>query len=376
MNVRRYPISPRDNPDCLEYRLPPWLMHDLLQPFNALGLMMEELGAELARLCPQETELHKVLEQMRRAIGMEQSLMASLRQYLRSSYPSAEMEKHQPVQLLPLLDEVVGQYRMSFPKIVVEIGDLPNLFIESVRYLLKDLLCCLVENAFVHAKSSVVVSARSTVDGLLLQIQDDGAGLSEEVLDRLGMPFIKTRKIKRVRHHGLGLGIFLAGKYASRLGHALTYAKLRGGGACFALLLPYSAGFSPVNRKRERLILEGRQIVLCGLPDRLAVEIGRALAFLGGEGVERVNDPAELAARPGESDLVVTVSECWSHGQVEILKGSRGNPGFLVLCGKPGLSASEAQENDGGKRVQYVDLPLSLPRLLGALLQCLAPSGR
>jgi len=63
----------------------------------------------------------------------------------------------------------------------------------------------IIQNAIQHAQKIVEIDIIWENQNLDLIIKDDGLGFSKEVLDKIGNPYISSKKIK-----GMGLGIFIA----------------------------------------------------------------------------------------------------------------------------------------------------------------------
>ena len=69
-------------------------------------------------------------------------------------------------------------------------------------------------------------------------IRDDGPGFSQDIIDRLGDPFVTTRRgydtaepsVDLSKHQGMGLGFFIAKTLLERSGASVTLANRKGGG--------------------------------------------------------------------------------------------------------------------------------------------------
>jgi two-component system sensor histidine kinase RegB len=96
----------------------------------------------------------------------------------------------------------------------------------------------LLENAVDFAKSRVDVEAQWTENDVSILIRDDGPGFSQEVFDRLGDPFVTTRRgydtdgsaIDLRQHQGMGLGFFIAKTLLERSGASVTLANRKSDG--------------------------------------------------------------------------------------------------------------------------------------------------
>lgn len=80
----------------------------------------------------------------------------------------------------------------------------------------------------------VEIAVRAHDGALTIDVVDEGTGISDDVLDRLGEPFVTTHKIGE----GLGLGVFLVSKFAASVGGELTCRTERGVGTLFRIRVP------------------------------------------------------------------------------------------------------------------------------------------
>ncbi len=96
----------------------------------------------------------------------------------------------------------------------------------------------LVDNARQASPPGAPVSLRVAADGeagrLVFEVADRGAGISPELLARVGEPFFTTKPAG----HGMGLGIFLARAIVERLGGELSIRSAPGAGTTATLWLP------------------------------------------------------------------------------------------------------------------------------------------
>jgi two-component system sensor histidine kinase RegB len=82
----------------------------------------------------------------------------------------------------------------------------------------------LVENAVDFARERVEINARWSARQVTIEIIDDGSGVSADVMDALGEPYITTRptatrgQMKDGEPSGLGLGFFIAKTLLERSG--------------------------------------------------------------------------------------------------------------------------------------------------------------
>ncbi|CQD71238.1 sensor histidine kinase [Yersinia enterocolitica] len=83
---------------------------------------------------------------------------------------------------------------------------------------------------------TVTFTVNSTEKQLVIQIEDNGAGLTQQQLDNLFTPFYTTRE------SGLGLGLTLCETLVQRMGGDIKAGNNEHRGACFTLTFPLIAG--------------------------------------------------------------------------------------------------------------------------------------
>jgi two-component system sensor histidine kinase RegB len=84
----------------------------------------------------------------------------------------------------------------------------------------------LVENAVDFARERVDVAVSYSGEEVNVTISDDGPGFAPEVMDRIGEPYVRSSKRRRMNAGsettGLGLGFFIAKTLLERSGAAVT----------------------------------------------------------------------------------------------------------------------------------------------------------
>jgi C4-dicarboxylate-specific signal transduction histidine kinase len=78
------------------------------------------------------------------------------------------------------------------------------------------------------------VRLQRSADGVLLDVEDDGPGISEDVMAHLFEPFFTTKASGK----GTGLGLAISQRLVVTLGGRLSAGLRPGGGARFRVALP------------------------------------------------------------------------------------------------------------------------------------------
>jgi two-component system sensor histidine kinase MtrB len=113
------------------------------------------------------------------------------------------------------------------------------------------ILANLIGNALKHGGSPVRVSVREEADDLLIEVQDHGPGIPEDVLPHVFDRFYKA-SASRPRSEGSGLGLSIALENAHIHGGEITAANSPKGGAVFTLRLPQDASELLADDERGR----------------------------------------------------------------------------------------------------------------------------
>jgi hypothetical protein len=112
----------------------------------------------------------------------------------------------------------------------------PRLAIAGNRPLLLAALGNLLQNAFkfTHPGTEVTLAAYGFEDRVLIDITDNCGGLSQEVIDKMFIPFTRLGSDKS----GLGLGLSIARRSVEGAGGTLSVRDLPGAGCVFTMNLP------------------------------------------------------------------------------------------------------------------------------------------
>ncbi|MGA7412062.1 MAG: HAMP domain-containing sensor histidine kinase [Bryobacteraceae bacterium] len=96
-------------------------------------------------------------------------------------------------------------------------------------------LTALIKNAIeAGTPGSVVLAIGYTGAHIRFSVEDQGEGMSDEVLERIAEPFFTTKPAGK----GMGLGTFLVQALAERLGGTLEFQSSRDKGTIATLELP------------------------------------------------------------------------------------------------------------------------------------------
>jgi C4-dicarboxylate-specific signal transduction histidine kinase len=188
---------------------------------------------------PDMAELCDVLDETQQGVLRIQQIVTDLRRFSREG-PGSQEEAGVVEDALYEANRLASVRLRGLGEVALELAPgLPPVRLGQ-RHLVQVLLNLLVnaadavEAALPPRRAHVVVRARQGEGGVRLEVEDNGPGLSEEVLSRLFDPFFTTKPPGK----GTGLGLALCREYVARAGGSLLAENRADGGARFILLLP------------------------------------------------------------------------------------------------------------------------------------------
>ncbi|MSO68201.1 MAG: ActS/PrrB/RegB family redox-sensitive histidine kinase [Pseudolabrys sp.] len=192
--------------------------HELGTPLSTISVIAKELENAIASDAPHGDDVRLLREQVNRC----RDILAKITEL------SSSGEPFDRAPLTALIEEVVAPHR-NFG-IAIDVTVPPDRAAEPVGARNPAILYGLgniVENAVDFARERVVVGAQWNDDAIDVIISDDGPGFAPEILDRIGEPYVTTRR--RAPNDagdeptGLGLGFFIAKTLLERSGATLSF---------------------------------------------------------------------------------------------------------------------------------------------------------
>jgi two-component system sensor histidine kinase RegB len=194
--------------------------HELGTPLSTITVIAKELERSIEPGSPHSDDIRLLREQSQRC----RDILAKLTEL------SASGEPFDRLPLPALLEEVVAPHRNFGVEIAVSLpADRAAPMAPrnpAILYGLGNLL----ENAVDFARERVEMSALWTEDDIAMIISDDGPGIAPEIMDRIGEPYVTSRRRRRRRQvyddgetTGLGLGFFIAKTLLERSGATVSF---------------------------------------------------------------------------------------------------------------------------------------------------------
>ena len=192
--------------------------HELGTPLSTISVIAKELENAIAPDAPHGDDVRLLREQATRC----RDILAKITEL------SSSGEPFDRTPLTALIEEVVAPHRNFGVAIDVTVpanrgGEPVGARNPAILYGLGNIL----ENAVDFAHERVVVDAQWNDDVIDVTISDDGPGFAPEILDRIGEPYVTTRRRKpdatEEQPTGLGLGFFIAKTLLERSGATLSF---------------------------------------------------------------------------------------------------------------------------------------------------------
>jgi two-component system sensor histidine kinase RegB len=202
--------------------------HELGTPLGTIAIAAKELEFSSERITPE------VLREEARLIRAEvlrcREIIDRLRGHAGESVGEAPQDFPCSALFADVLDLLGGRAGAR-----LRLDPAPEIVLHVPRRALVQALVNLVNNGLdASEKGAVLVSVALAPQRLTLCVKDEGAGMSPEMLARVGEPFFTTK----APGHGMGLGLFLTKSLADQLGGEFTLRSTPGQGTTACLSLP------------------------------------------------------------------------------------------------------------------------------------------
>ncbi|MEO8274761.1 MAG: ATP-binding protein [Thermoanaerobaculia bacterium] len=210
------------------------LAHEIRNPLNSLNLNMQMLEEDLAR--PQAASGQKKLLSITRSeIARLERLVSDFLSYARPR--ALRLNTLPAADLLERARAVMAQEFALRGAIFEVVDEAPGAAVRVDDEQLQQLLINLLQNALAASEETgkpprVVLRARREGPRVVIEVEDNGAGIPDEIRGRIFELFFSTKK------GGSGLGLAIAERVVRAHGGELTFESEAGKGARFRVSLP------------------------------------------------------------------------------------------------------------------------------------------
>jgi len=285
--------------------------HDLRQPLQTIRL----LNASMLNLTHDAPELNDLLLRQEQAINGASRLLNSLLDITRLE-SGAIQPQLAPVPLGAIFSDLQREFEpvagekqlsLSFPD--------THMIVNTDRVLFAQLLQNLVGNAIKYTRTGGV-SLVLAVDGdaLNLDVEDSGAGIPEDKLERIFDEYYQVDP-KGTQRSGVGLGLAIVREVCRLLGYSVAVTSTLGAGTRVRVRVPlqHISTTAQQGPREERSAVRNaapgsRRVMLLEDNDsvRAATELFLTLEGFDTRSAGTVEEVESLIAELGEADLLIT----------------------------------------------------------------------
>jgi len=189
--------------------------HSLGTPLATITVVAKELRKEISESSKYSKDLDLLISQAKRCGNILKKI--SQKQMIEDQFMNA-------VKLEDLLTEILRSFMETSDKKIElnSINDKNKINIKrspEIIYGLRNF----IGNAVKFSTKTVDVKLESNDSNIIIQINDDGPGFPEDIIDILGEPYIKSKLKNTSVKSGLGLGSFLGKTLLERQGAKLAF---------------------------------------------------------------------------------------------------------------------------------------------------------
>jgi len=205
------------------------LAHDIRNPLNAIGMVIQRMESEIT-VSSKESEYENFMTILKSELKKLNVTIEKILQVAKSG--RLECKK---ADIKPVIDQVIALYHHEADERGINIkANISNgkAFIDEIAF--KGIISNLIKNAIeaIDKEGNIDISAKFDAGDLIIEIEDDGPGISGEQINNLFKPFYTTRV------SGTGLGLATAYKSAIDHGGDLRVESKTGGPTRFILTIP------------------------------------------------------------------------------------------------------------------------------------------
>ena len=176
--------------------------HSLGTPLSTISLIAKELKEELGKNSKYSNDINLLVSQSNRSNEILKSL--TLNPHIKDEFLKNKLS------LNDYLSAIILSYEEISEKKFILINKDDNFSIKFSRSLeINYGLRNFIGNANKFSNYSIEVTIKSDEKFSEILIQDDGPGFPEDIIDKLGEPYIRTSSNKDESKIGLGLGTFI-----------------------------------------------------------------------------------------------------------------------------------------------------------------------
>ena len=191
--------------------------HSLGTPLATISVVAKELKKEIGDDKEMSKDIDLLISQTKRCSEILKQI--SKKQIKEDIFLSS-------IKFEDLLEEIINSFKETSSKdidLIVE-NDNNKIAIQRTPEIIYGLRN-FIGNAVKFSKSRVNINLRSDQKIIEIKINDDGPGIPEDIIKKIGEPYIKSKSKELNANSGLGLGTFLGKTLLERQGAKLIFKR-------------------------------------------------------------------------------------------------------------------------------------------------------
>ena len=196
--------------------------HELATPLGTITLVIEDLKKQLGKNPKFKNDVELLNSQIKRCKVILKDL---------STDPNKQDSFIENVTFKNLIQEIIFSFEIPKNKNIKIIDrELENNFMVTRKIELIYAMRNIIDNAIKFAEKKIEIEFLNKDKKIELNVSDDGTGFSQDIIQKLGEPYIKSSLVAKNKR-GLGLGIFISKTLLERTGAKVLFKKSNLGGA-------------------------------------------------------------------------------------------------------------------------------------------------
>ena len=191
--------------------------HSLGTPLATIAVVAKELKKEIGDNKDVSKDIDLLISQTKRCSEILKQI--SKKQIEEDIFLSS-------IKLEDLLEEIIDSFKETSSKKIELVSNDDNNKINIERtpeiiYGLRNF----IGNAVKFSKSRVKIDLMSDLEKIEIKINDDGPGIPDDIIKKIGEPYIKSKSAELNLNSGLGLGTFLGKTLLEKQGAKLSFRR-------------------------------------------------------------------------------------------------------------------------------------------------------
>jgi len=214
------------------------LSHDLRSPLSAIIGTAKYLKDNFQKMKPEAVQ--EMLDLLYKSSTDELDMLDYLVEWARIKYASDVFSPTQ-IKLTDYIDKVFESLNETAAINTInlhhEVQADTSVFADGK--MLISIIQNIVSNAIKHTEKGgeITISAKTKDDKIIVQIKDNGIGMSKEIMDKLFTPQMKTLSETRKKNKGAGIGLLLVKGFLEKNGGEIWVESVEGEGSSFYFTL-------------------------------------------------------------------------------------------------------------------------------------------